>query len=137
MIIIKNFILNFLIIIIFFSLEYPFNNISKSFFIINKKRIMKKILLFNLFKTTRININNISTLFIKGKARFGNLFISVNNAIIYCELLSCKKIIIEYSKNIYINQSIFYKKKNFLIEPNQTLNYIGNHSVIFDVYFFF
>ena len=137
--IIKNLIIYFLIIIILFSLKYPINNfISKSFLISNKKRIMKRILLFKIFKKTRININNISTLFIKGIARFGNLFISLNNAIIYCELISCKKIIVEYSSIIYINQPIFCKKRNFTIEPNQSFNYKGKtNSVILDVYFFF
>jgi hypothetical protein len=99
---------------------------------------MKKILLFKIFKITRANKNNISTLFVKGIARFGNLFISINNAIIYCELLNCKKIIIEYSNNIYINRSIFYKKSNFTIEPNQEFNYIGNYnSIILDAHFLF
>ena len=100
--IIKYLILYFLIIIILFSLKYPFNKfISKFFLINNKKKIMKKILLFKIFQKTRKNINDISILFIKGIARFGNLFISLNNAIIYCEFLSCTKIIIEYSNNIY------------------------------------
>lgn len=138
--IIKYLILYFLIIIILFSLKYPFNKfISKFFLINNKKKIMKKILLFKIFQKTRKNINDISILFIKGIARFGNLFISLNNAIIYCELLSCTKIIIEYSNNIYINHSIFYNKKNFTIEPNQTFNFKGkNNSFIFlNAYFFF
>ena len=91
--IIKNIILYFLIIIILISLKYPINNIIyKKFLINNKKKIIKKILLSKIFKSTRININNTSILFIKGKTRFGNLFISINNAIIYCELLCCKKI---------------------------------------------
>ena len=136
--IIKNLILYFFIILILFSLKY-INNINyKSFLISNKKRIMKKIILFKIFKKTRTNKNNISTLFIKGKSRFGNLFISINNAIIYCELLNCKKIIIQYSNNIYINNSIFCQKNNFIIEPNQTFNYIGNYnSIILDFNFLF
>jgi hypothetical protein len=97
--IIKNLILYFFIILILFSLKF-INNINyKNFLISNKKRIMKKIILFKIFKKTRTNKNNISTLFIEGKSRFGNLFISINNAIIYCELLNCKKIIIQYSNN--------------------------------------
>ena len=82
----------FFIILILFSLKYTNNINYKSFLISNKKRIMKKILLFKIYLTTRTNKNNISTLFIKGLTRFGNLFISINNAIIYCELLNCKKI---------------------------------------------
>ena len=137
--IIKNIILYFLIIIILISLKYPINNIIyKKFLINNKKKIIKKILLSKIFKSTRININNTSILFIKGKTRFGNLFISINNAIIYCELLCCKKIIIEHSNNIYINHSIFYNKSNFTIESNQAFNYIGNYnSIILNAQFLF
>lgn len=51
---------------------------------------MKNILLSKIFKKNKRNINNINTLFIKDKIRFGNYFISVNNAIIYCEFLGCK-----------------------------------------------
>ena len=53
---------------------------------------MKKAILFKIFKKTRKNIKNVSSLFIKGNARFGNLFVTINNAIIYCEILNCKKI---------------------------------------------
>ena len=65
---------------------------SKYFIEKNKIKIMKKIFLYNIFKMTRKNINNINSLFIKGKYRFGNFFLSINNAIIYCEILGCKKI---------------------------------------------
>jgi hypothetical protein len=107
----------------------------KSFLIKNKKNIIKKIILSSL-KITRRNINNIKTLYIKGPARFGNYFISINNAILYCEFLGCKKIIMEYNKNIYINDRTSYKKGNFTIEPNQTFNSLDNNSLILDIYFF-
>ena len=70
--------------------------------------IIKKILLFKIFKKIRRNINNINTLYIKGNSRFGNYFISLNNAIIYCEFLGCKKIL----SNIKIFTLFFSKKIN-------------------------
>ena len=110
---------------------------APKFFLKYNKNIIKKILLFKIFKNIRRNIKDINTLFIKGNSRFGNYFISINNAIIYCEFLGCKKIIIEKNKNIYINKAILYKKKNITIEPNQTFNSKENNSIIFNVYFFY
>ena len=127
----------FFIIIFLILFKYSFRLIiSKQFFINNKKRLMKKIILSKIFKKTRKNINNISSLFIKGNARFGNLFLAINNAIIYCEILDCKKIIIENSSNIYINNTILYKKGNFIIGPNKDFNLKENYSIVLDFYFY-
>lgn len=126
--IIKLALIAFLIVII---LQNSIIFISKIFLINNRKAIMKNILLSKIFKKNKRNINNINTLFIKDKIRFGNYFISVNNAIIYCEFLGCKKIILEYNRNIYINNTTFYKNKNIniTIETNQTFNSSDNNAV--------
>ena len=107
------------------------------FLIIYLFLIKKKILLSKIFKIIKRNIYNINTLFINGKANFGNYFIGINNAIIYCEILGCKKIIMEYNNKIYINSTIFYNKRKFTIEPNQTFNSRDNNSVILNFLFFF
>jgi hypothetical protein len=119
--------------------EYSIIFISKIFLINNKKTIIKKILLSKIFKENRKNINNINTLFIKNKMRFGNYFISINNAIVYCQFLGCKKIILEYNRNIYINNTTFYKNSNIniTIETNQTFNSSDNNSISLDVRFTF
>ena len=139
--IITKFIINlafivFLQLILFY---YSIIFISKIFLINNKKTIIKKILLYKIFKKYRRNINNISTLFIRNKIRFGNYFISINNAIIYCEFLGCKKIILEYNRNIYINSTTFYKNNNIniTIETNQTLNSSDNNAISLDSSFTF
>ena len=126
-----------IIILIIKLLKYSIFMSWKSFLIKNKKNFIKKIILSKILKITRRNINNIKTLYIKGQARFGNYFISINNAIIYCEFLGCKKIIMEYNKNIFINHRTSYKKGNFTIEPNQTFNSLDNNSFILDINFFF
>ena len=123
-------------IVIFLKYYLMFLN-SKYFLKNNKKKIMKKVFLSRIFSNTNRNIRNINILFIKGKARFGNFFISINNAIIYCEILHCKKIIIEHNNIIYLNNTIFYKEINFTIESNQKFNHKDKNSVILDVHFFF
>jgi hypothetical protein len=97
---------------------------------------MKKIILLEIFKKTKKNINNINALYIKGNSHFGNFFISVNNAIIYCEIVNCKKIIIEKNHNIFINKIIF-SKQNFTIEPNQAFNFRDKYSIILDTNYYF
>ena len=120
-------------------LEYSIIFIPKFFLINNKKTIMKKILLSKIFKINRRNINNISTLFIKNKIRFGNYFICLNNAIVYCEFLGCKKIILEYNRIIYINSTTFYKNNNIniTIETNQTFNSSDNNAVSLEANYIF
>jgi hypothetical protein len=68
--------------------------------------------------------------------RFGNYFISLNNAIIFCEFLSCKRIIIRNHKYL-IKHKIFYQKYNLTIEPNYSLNYTDNNTMIINSVFFF
>jgi hypothetical protein len=43
----------------------------------------------------------------------------------------------EYNNKIYINSTIFYNKRKFTIEPNQTFNSRDNNSVILNFLFFF
>ena len=77
-------------------------------------------------------------MFIKGSSRLGNFFVSINNAIIFCELLGCKKIIIEKNNIIFINHTIFYQKYNFTIEPKQEIgNCSDNNCMILKNWFFF
>lgn len=126
----------FKILIILITFFFKFILISKN--IINNKNVtIKKILLSKIFKINRRNMNNISTLFVNGKAHFGNYFISINNAIIYCEFLGCQRIIMQYYNNIYINSTIFYKERNIIIEPNKNFNSMDNNSVNLNVFFFF
>ena len=126
-----------LIILLIYLLKYFTIYISKNFLKNNKKKIIKKVLLSKIFKLTNRSINNISILFINNQTRFGNYFISINNAIIYCKFLGCKKIMIEYNNNIYINSTIFYKESNFTIEPSKTFNSMNNNSITLGARFFY
>ena len=94
-------------IISLYSNIYSKNNSSKIFN--NIKRSIKD----KIYKYYNKNISNINSLYIKGNLRFGNYFISLNNAIIFCEIMSCKKIIM-INKNDFINNSIFYQKYNII-----------------------
>ena len=79
------------------------------------------------------NIYYLNSLYITGTLKFGNFLISLNNAIIFCELFHYKRIIIENNKFIFIKNKLFFPKYNLAIEPNHT----SNNSLIIDANFFY
>ena len=76
-----------------------------------------------------INIKYLDSLYIIGSYNFGNFIISLNNAIIFCELFHCKKIILQSNNNTFINNKIYYQKYNLIIENNSNLIYTKNSLV--------
>ena len=79
------------------------------------------------------SITSMNSLYITGGLKFGNFLISLNNAIIFCELFHYKRIIIENNKFIFIKNKLFFPKYNLGIEPNHT----SNNSLNIDVNFFY
>ena len=70
----------------------------------NKINDIKQNLIKELYNNTKKNFTHINVLYISGNgSRLGNFFICVNNAIIFCEFLNCKKIIIDSNKYLFIN----------------------------------
>ena len=102
------------------------NNTSKN----NINRILQD----KIYKLIKKNISYINTLYIKGHRRFGNYFISLNNAILFCEFLNCRRIIIQ---NDFINHKIYYQKYNLTIESKYSFNSHDNDSIIINIYSFF
>ena len=109
------------------------NNIKNSKLF--KFKFIKQNLINNIFKAIKKNLTHTNSIYITGKARFGNFLIAINNAIIACELLNCKKIIIQNNKYLFINHRIFYPKYNITIQPNQT--FMDNDSIILNNWFFY
>ena len=105
------------------------NNILKS----NEKKIF--------FKTISKNENSsYNILYLMGKMRFGNFIISLNNAIIICEIIDCKHIIIKKSNRLYIKNKIILNKLNISIEPNNNYNNFilqKNNILSFNAKFFY
>jgi len=140
----KKYVYFLLYIIIFFELLFLkyFINLKKKTSLISYKlnknnykiiKIIKRNIEDKFFKTQKKNITYVNTLYIYGHLRFGNYFISLNNAIIFCEIFGCKKIII---KNNFINHKIFYLKYNLTIESSHSFNNTDNNSIFLKVTFF-
>ena len=117
----------------FINIKNKSSSISKN----SQKNNMAKIINIlkrKIYNKTNKNKTYINILYIKGISRFGNYLISLNNAIIFCEILRCKKIII---KNNYINHKIFYREYNITIESNYSSCYIDNDTMVIKIKSFF
>ena len=92
-------------IFIFIIIKIPLfskNALNNHNYEINKT--IKKELQNLINKKLKKKINYIDSLFIIGNYRFGNFLISLNKAIIFCEIFCCKRIIINSNQNIFINK---------------------------------
>ena len=91
-------------------------------------------LIIRLAKNKNISIENI---YLKGKLRFGNSLVSLNNAIFFGEILGCKKIILQKYKAFYIKHKIVNKKYNMTIEPLYLNKKIRRKSLVLPLVFFY
>ena len=91
-------------------------------------------LIIRLAKNKNISIENI---YLKGKLRFGNSLVSLNNAIFFGEILGCKKIILQKYKYFYIKHKIVNKKYNMTIEPLYLNKKIRRKSLVLPLVFFY
>ena len=126
-----------------FSLKYFIMNKSLFISIIPKSifnnpkifKFAKQNLINEIYKKLRMNLINLNLIYVSGSVRFGNFLITINNAIIVCELLGCKKIVIQNNKKLFINHNIFYPKYNITIYPNHFFK--ERYSIIFNIGFLY
>jgi hypothetical protein len=76
-------------------------------------------------------------IYLKGKLRFGNDLVTLNNAIFFCEILGCKKLILEKFENFYIKHKILDSKYNMTIEPSYLNTDLLEKSTVLPSVFFF
>ena len=97
----------------------------------------KKELLNTISKRINRNISKVNLLYIRGKFRFGNFLIVLNNAIFFCELLGCKRMIFQCLKDLFINKTIYYEKYNMTIEPDKAYDHSDPNSILLESNFFY
>ena len=100
-----------------------------------KQNLIKLLQINEIYNKLKKNLININLIYVSGSVRFGNFLITINNAIIVCELLGCKKIVIQNSKKVFINHKIFYPKYNITIYPNQFFK--ERYSIMFNIGFLY
>jgi hypothetical protein len=109
------------LILLFFYFFILTKNKKLLFLLKNRNYKNSKIIKRELQDLLNINIKYLDSLFIIGSYNFGNFIISLNNAIIFCEIFHCKKIILQSNNNTFINNKIYYQKYNLIIENNSNI----------------
>ena len=84
-------------------------NSNKSIIEMEKEELLKYI-----SKTVGKNITSVKSLFLKNDFNFGNQFIILAKAIYYCEILGCKRILLD-------KESFWYIKNKIIVEKNKKM----------------
>ena len=103
----------------------PLNN-NLSLIINEKKNILKLI-----SKCLNKSIESVSSIFMGQNYNLGNQLKLINNAIFYCEILGCKRLILDKKANWFIKNRIIDKKYKMIIEVGEKHDYI-NKNIMFD-----
>lgn len=102
---------------------------------INNKYIIsreKKKLLSYLSKKLKNNITKIDTIFLNYTAKFGNQIILLNKAIFYCEILKCKRMILNKYIYWFISNNTIDTNNNMTIELGNISDYQNKSNILID-----
>ena len=91
----------------------------------------KEELLKYISKSIKENIKSIETIFLDYKCNFGNQLILLNKVIFFCEILGCKRILLNKDFYWFIKNKILYKKYEMIIEVGDEKDY-QNKNIIID-----
>lgn len=91
----------------------------------------KKKLLEFISKSTGKKVIIIKSIFLDQKYRLGNQLIIIYKTIFYCQILGCKKVILDKNYNWYIKNKIINKKYKMIIE-SKNKNDINKYEIIID-----
>ena len=105
---------------------------NKNIVLREKEKILKYISLCN-----KREITHIHNIFSSNKCYFGNKLILLNKLIFYCEILRCKKIILNKNDYWFIKKNIQIKKYKISIERNDEHYYNNSNTIIDKINFFF
>lgn len=83
------------------------------------------------------NITYIKTFFLRHNRKFGNQFIILNKVIFYCEILGCKRILLDKKYFWYIRNKIINEKYKMVIQTGNDIKYKNSITIIDKSYNFF
>lgn len=92
----------------------------------------KKELLKFISRSISKNISRVKYIFLRQQFHFGNLLITISRVIFYCQILGCKKIIIENNKNTWFIKNKIIDKQHKLIIFADKLKNVKNIGIIID-----
>jgi hypothetical protein len=76
-------------------------------------------------------ITSVDTIFLTQNYKFGNMIIILNKVLFYCEIIKCKKIVLDQNKTWYIKNKIVNPEYNISIEIGDPKKY-NSRNIIFD-----
>ena len=91
-----------------------------------------KIKLLNaISEKAKKNLKHLDTVFVTQNGNFGNSLIALNNIIFYCEILGCKKIILNKNSRVHwhIKNTIFSNKTNLTIMFGESVNCYADNTI--------
>ena len=137
----KLIILIFNIYIIFSNrnrIMYNYSHISTNHIIDSPQQLNNSIILKEkeellkyISKCIKKNLKSIETIFLDYKCNFGNQLILLHKVIFFCEILGCKRIILNKDIYWFIKNKIIYKKYEMIIEVGDEKDY-KNKNIIID-----
>ena len=78
------------------------------------------------------NINFIDTIFFTNNLRFGNSLTALNKIIFYCEIIGCKKIILDKTKFWFIKNKFIFNESNLTLDVNYKNEYNNSNILYYD-----
>ena len=77
-------------------------------------------------------VTSVDTIFLAQGYKFGNIIIILNKALFYCEIIKCKRIILNQNKTWFIKNKVYYPEYNISIEVGDPDTF-NSKNTIFDV----
>lgn len=110
---------------VFFFLKKRPNKLKSSLIIKEKEELLNMI-----SKSVGRKITYFNSIFLSQKLMFGNQIILINIIIFYCEILGCKRIILDKNWNWFIKNRIYYRKYRILIKVGEVNKFKSDTGVI-------
>ena len=90
--------------------------------ILDENNELRKKIFERLSIISNRNITSLEDVYIGCHHKLGNSLLAINKVIYYCEILKCKRIILNHNQSEYIKNTIYDKKYDLIIEPEAKLN---------------
>ena len=90
----------------------------------------RKKILYNISFTVKKNISIVNEIYFNNKCKIGNCLVFLNKALFFCELIKCKKIILNKKIYWFIKNKINIKKYNITIFSEYYRNIKKNKEII-------
>ena len=102
-------------------------NLNDSLIIKEKKSILNL-----LSECVGRNITSVDSIFLAPDCNFGNGLVILNKILFYCEIINCKKIILDSKIFWYIKNQTIIEKNNITIKVEKKINYDKTSSIYYN-----